>query len=923
MLAPKLKKIIILPVLLIVLVTVFIFSTRKQTIDFSTQVKPILNKKCITCHGGVKKKAGFSLLFRDEALAKTESGKPAIIPGDADASEMIRRLHLKDPEERMPYKSDPLTEDEINILTAWIDQGAKWGEHWAYTPVVEVELPQPKSSLFGLIAADKWDWVKNDVDNFIYQKLQELKLKPSAETDKATLLRRVSLDLTGLPPSDSVAQLFLKDTSTNAYEALVDSLLASPPFGERWTAMWLDLARYADTKGYERDAQRSIWRYRDWLIKAFNEDKPYDDFLIEQLAGDLLPNATNEQFLATAYHRNTMTNDEGGTDNEEFRTAAVMDRVSSTWEGLMGTTFACVQCHSHPYDPFKHEDYYKFMAFFNNTRDEDTWAEYPLLRHYETEDSTKEKEVVSWLSKNGFKKEAKETELFLNTWQPSYNSLTTDSFTNCELNDTKWLAMRSPSNARLKNVNLDGKSQLIFRYMTFAPGGKWTIHVDQKDGPILLSLVPPDTKGWNWTVMKADLPAQKGLHDLYFTYQNSALQSPDKSGIMFDWFYFTQPLPGKGIAGYDSVHHKYWELLKKEVPTTPIMIDNPSYMKRKTTVFERGNWLMRGDVVEADVPHSLNPLPKGAPRNRLGLAMWMVDKKNPLTSRTIVNRLWEQLFGTGLVETLEDMGTQGAEPSHRELLDYLSFQLMNDYNWSLKKLLKAMVMSATYRQDSKVSRELLEKDPYNKYFARGARVRLSAEQVRDQALAVSGVLSDKMYGPSVMPWQPDGIWMSPWNGERWKKSEGEDQYRRSVYTYWKRTAAYPSMITFDGVGREVCQPRRIRTNTPLQALVTLNDSVFLEASRFLAIRMKEDEPATNVSKMIGKGYQLTMLKPITAGRLKALQDLYNKAYSSFKIDADKTCNMIGVNNEHNNAETAALVVVANAILNLDEVITKS
>ncbi|MDP9229978.1 MAG: DUF1553 domain-containing protein, partial [Bacteroidota bacterium] len=365
------------------------------------------------------------------------------------------------------------------------------------------------------------------------------------------------------------------------------------------------------------------------------------------------------------------------------------------------------------------------------------------------------------------------------------------------------------------------------------------------------------------------------------------------------------------------------QLLSKDVPSTPVMMDNPPDMHRTTHVFERGNWLVEGDQVSAGVPHSLNPLPKNAPRNRLGLAMWLTDKKNPLTARTMVNRLWEQLFGTGIVETLEDLGTQGAEPTHRELLDYLAYRFMNDYNWSVKKLLKEMVMSATYRQDSKFTKETLEKDPLNKYYTRGARVRLSAEQVRDQALAISGLLSEKMYGPSVMPWQPEGIWMSPWNGDYWYRSDGEDQYRRAVYTFWKRTAPYPSMITFDGIGREVCTARRIRTNTPLQALVTLNDSVYLEASRYFAYAIEKQVGKNNVQSQISKGYELALRKTISKPKLEALEKLYYTALQKFKIDKDKTCEMIGVNDEHNNPETAALVVVANAILNLDEVITKS
>ncbi|WP_121356554.1 DUF1553 domain-containing protein [Flavisolibacter nicotianae] len=915
------RKTIILPITLLALGALAVFSTHRPAVDFNTQVKPILNRSCISCHGGVKKQGGFSLLFREEAVAKLKSGHYGIVPGKPDQSEMIRRLRLTDPEERMPYQHEPLSKDEIATLTQWIRQGATWGVHWAYAPVQKVEVPNPTTSLLGLFSSGKKAWAKNDIDYFIAEKREEHKLEPSPEADKATLLRRVSLDLTGLPPSPQLAQQFLQDNHEQAYERLVDALLASPAYGERWTAVWLDLARYADTKGYERDAGRSIWRYRDWLIKAFNEDKPYNQFLIEQLAGDLLPDATDEQFIATAFHRNTMTNDEGGTDNEEFRTAAVIDRVNTTWQSLLGTTFACVQCHSHPYDPFTHEEYYQFMAFFNDTRDEDTNADYPLLRHYSAEDSAKIKTVVHWLQQNNYSEKAKEISRFLKTWQPAINSIRADQFVNSELSDTKWLAFRNRASARLSQVDLEDADQLLVRYMSFAPGGVWTIRLDQPNGPVVKTISVPQTKGWQ--IQRIDIPAQKGTHDLYFAYINPTLKKPTDNGMLFDWFYFTKNFPGKEKAGYDSIRQTWWTLLTKDVPTTPIMVDNPSSLHRKTNVFVAGNWLVKGKEVEAGVPKSLNPFPSNAPKNRLGLAYWLTDKKNPLTARTMVNRLWEQLFGTGLVETLEDMGTKGAEPTHKELLDFLAWQFMYDFNWSVKKLLKEIVLSATYRQDSKVSKEALEKDATNKYFERGMRVRLSAEQVRDQALAASGVLSKKLYGPSNMPWQPEGIWMSPWNGEYWKRSEGEEQYRRALYTYWKRTAPYPSMITFDAVGREVCVSRRIRTNTPLQALVTLNDSAYLDLSRKLAYRMQQEAKTGDVKTAISKGYELLLFRPINAAKLAALQMLYTAAYSKFKSDPVKTCEMIGVNDSHNNPETAALVVTANALLNLDEVITKN
>jgi hypothetical protein len=392
---------------------------------------------------------------------------------------------------------------------------------------------------------------------------------------------------------------------------------------------------------------------------------------------------------------------------------------------------------------------------------------------------------------------------------------------------------------------------------------------------------------------------------------------------MFDWFYFTEPLPGNDKPGYANTNTIFWELLNAAVRTTPVMMDNPSSMHRATNVFIKGNWLVKGEVVQPDVPQSLNPFPNNAPRNRLGMAQWLTSKQNPLTARTMINRIWEQLFGTGLVETLEDMGTQGATPTHKELLDYLSWNFMNESAWSVKKIIKQIVLSATYRQDSKLTKELVEKDPYNKFYARGARVRLSAEQVRDQALSISGLLSEKMLGPSVMPWQPKGIWLSPWNGQDWGVSKGEDQYRRAVYTYWKRTAPYPSMLSFDGINREICSSRRIRTNTPLQALVTLNDSVYLEASRHFAYRMQQQNNSKDVKKIIQTGYEMALKKPITALRLEALEKLYNKAYEKFSKDAESTCELMGINDKHNNPGTAALVLVANAILNLDEVITKN
>jgi hypothetical protein len=914
----KKPKIWLVLVGMVLTASLFVFSTASKPIDYNTQVKPLLNKQCITCHGGVKRQAGFSLLFRSDALDKTESGKPAIIPGDPQHSEFIRRLTLKDPEERMPYKHPPLSKEQIDMLTQWVKEGARWGDHWAYVPVQPTPVPKAGNGFMGL---GKSTWIRNDIDRFILNKLEEEKMEPSAEADKPTLLRRVSLDVTGMPVNAGLAKQFLQDNSPGAYEKLVDTLLASKHFGERWASMWMDLARYADSKGYERDYHRNIWRYRDWLIDAFNQNKPYDQFLTEQLAGDLLPNPTDVQYIATAFQRNTMTNDEGGTDNEEFRTAAIIDRTNTTWEALMGTTFSCVQCHSHPYDPFRHDEYYKFMAFFNNTRDEDTYDEYPLLREFHNNDSVRFEQLKNWLNQNA-KPNADELIRFVKTGEPTINSIAADSFTNSALNDTKWLVLRNNAVARLPNVELTNSTQLMYRFTSWNNAGKWIIHLDKVDGPVLTSINVKDTKG-AWQIATVDIPAINGRHHLYFTYANPRLKNAEETGLKFDWFSFGQPFPGKGAKGYDSAFKQFTDLLyAKQADYTPIMFENNNGLFRPTHVFERGNWLVKGKQVAPDVPHSLNPMPANAPKNRLGLAMWMTDEKNPLTSRAIVNRLWEQFFGQGIAETLEDLGTQGLQPTHKELLDYLSYQLMHDYHWDLKKLMKEIVMSATYRQDASFTNEKLEKDPYNKLYSRGTRVRLSAEQLRDQALAVSGLMSDKMMGPSVFPYQPEGIWMSPYNGNKWIISKDGDQYRRAVYTYVKRSAPYPSMITFDGTAREVCSARRIRTNTPLQALAALNDSAYLEAAIHFAYRM-QDTGGNNVQQQINKGYEMAFYHAIPAKKLAALEKLYNEALVRFTKDKTKMIKMAGSDKARQTPTTAALATVAGAMMNMDEFITRN
>lgn len=897
------KKLIAIGLLISILTSCKYFENK---IDYNTEVKPILNKNCLSCHGGVKKQGGFSLLFREEALAKTKSGKIGIVPGDADASEMYRRLISNDPELRMPHKQEPLKNEEIEIIKKWINQGAEFTTHWAYKPLEKVETPESGAS-----------WVSNFIDEYIYTNAEKNGLKISKEAEPNVLARRVALDIVGLPIEIPEKQVYLKNPTPENYEKYVDALLNSPQYGEKWTSMWLDLARYADTKGYERDGERIIWKYRDWLIKSFNEDLPYDKFLTFQLAGDLLPDADENTFIATAFHRNTMTNDEGGTDNEEFRIAANIDRVNTTWETLMSTTFACTQCHSHPYDPFRHEDYYKFMSFFNNSRDEDTYDEYPVYRHYNSKDSLKLVETKQWLAKNVTPQEKREIELFLTTLQPSYNSITMTNFQNSELSDTKYLVFRNPSSAVLKNVDLTSIKSLILNHRVFKEGGILEIFLDNKDGQKLISY-KQNKKNNQWHNIELQLPSISGVHDLYFAYHNPKIKDIKENGLMINWLHFKKELPGKGKEGFEKFKSDFDFLIAaKPDVTTPVFVENPKSFFRKNQVFERGNFLLKTKEVSPGLPKVFGYNEKM--ENRLDLAKWMTSKKNPLVARTMTNRLWEQIFGQGLVETLEDMGSQGAKPINQPLLDDLSWRFMNDYGWSIKKMIKTIVMSSTYRQSSQADEKAIEKDKFNIYLARGARVRLSGEQIRDQALYVSGALNNKMYGPPVKPYQPEGVWRSPYNDEKWKIDTAQNnQYRRAIYTYWKRTSAYPSLTTFDGVGREVCISRRIRTNTPLQAFVTLNDSAYVDIAYIFAKNMLK-KSNNDYKKAIIEAYQKATGRVIIDSKMMFLEKLYSKTYNFYKKNKKLTKDLC----KSDDPSFAAMVVVCNAILNLDEVITKS
>ena len=798
-------------------------------ISFNEDIRPILNENCVACHGGIRRQSDLNLLWREDALLPAESGHPAIVPFEPSGSELIRRISSHDADARMPKDADPLSDEAIQRLRKWISEGAPWDAHWAYKAPVEPKLPA--------VTLDSWP--KVPLDYLVLARLEKEGLTPSDPAPCPTLVRRASLDLIGLPPSPDVVE---EACGPLGFEAYVDSLLASPHFGERWAAMWLDLARYADSKGYEKDIPRTIWRYRDWVIKAFNEDMPFDQFTIEQIAGDLLPDATNEQRIATAFHRNTMTNTEGGTDDEEFRVAAVIDRVNTTWAVWQGTSMSCAQCHGHPYDPFRHEDYFRVFAFFNNTADRDASDEYPTLFEFAASDSARGHRLL---------KELDQLEVRIAA------AATADSI---RLARQEWETMLS-NPAEIAKV--DGMQQGAVRRIAQLPES-------ERDG------------------------AQRTFINRVFA-EISTDQHLDS------------------LRAVRSA--KRQELHELEAVQTPVLQEVPPGERRTTHLFERGSFLSPLQQVNASIPGSLPPLPSDAPPDRLGLARWLVAADNPLTARVTVNRFWEQIFGTGIVESLEDFGTQGLPPSHPQLLDYLAVRFSATQEWSIKSMLREVVTSATYQQDSRVSPALHERDPYNRLLARGPRFRLSAEQIRDQALFVSGLLSTKMYGPSVMPPQPEGLWQNPYDGSSWQSAENEDRYRRGIYTYWRRTVPYPSMATFDSPSREFCVSRRIRTNTPLQALVTLNDPAFIEAARSLANRMYAS--GSTPESQIDGGYRMALAVAPSAETMQELLTLYNEGlvhYASNPADMDE----LGTET----IEAAALTVAANAILNLDRFLMK-
>ncbi len=1012
-------------------------------ISFTADIRPIITNRCFKCHGpdDGAREAGLRLDSRDTATATTASGVTPIAPGDLINSEIIRRITSADPDVRMPPPEvgDALSSHEIDLLTQWIADGAIWEKHWSFVAPKRPALPEVADAT----------WPLSAIDRFVLAELDRRQLTPAADANRHTLIRRLTLDLTGLGPTPEAVAEFVNDDSPQAYDALIERVLASPAFGERWASVWLDQARYADTKGYEADRHRTIWPYRDWVIRAFNDDQPFDAFTIEQIAGDLLPEASRDQQLATAFHRNTMNNDEGGTDDEEFRVAAVIDRVNTTMQVWMGLTMGCSQCHSHKYDPITHREYYEFFAFFNQTEDADRMDEAPTMRIVSGEQESRLAALTEQL-------DVTQEEIAARIDAIEYDdpglSPGDDQQSLSQPQEFVWIDDRAPVGAIQQQTGGPAPWQWASsaeapvhsgsRAAWFEAGGFGQFFVTEALAPLVVGegdqlfahvYLDPDNPpreimlqfhskraSWGHRVYwgenligfgadktherrpAGELPetgvwhrlsvsaADVGLHvgdeiNGWAFSQHGGRVTWDSAGIVTsaqqDDLYLTslatwetrvkatsftrmpQDVRDALAVGQDvrtlaqqrtirnyylqHVHDSAWRELesyttaqreieqqmaaiKNAAPTAPIMRELSGEKRRTTHVLTRGSFLNPAEEVTPGTPAALHSIraitqipqiPHDAPNSRLTLARWLVAKENPLTARVTVNRIWSRMFGAGLVLTEEDFGIQGMLPSHPELLDYLAVEFMES-GWSFKDLCRLIVSSRTYRQAAIVTPRKLEVDPYNTWLSRGARYRLPAEMVRDQALAAAGLLSEKMYGPSVYPAQPDGVWSIVYNNSSWTTSAGEDQHRRALYTYWRRTSPYPSMINFDTPSREFCVPRRIRTNTPLQAFTTLNDPVYVQCAQALARRIV-DESAATAAERAQYMLELCLCRPVSAFEVDRLVELYHAQHAAFTDRADEarqlaTGTLGPLADEADPVELAAWTVVANVVLNLDE-----
>lgn len=994
-------------------------SASQDAVVYSKDIQPLLAKHCLLCHGPDEAAGGLRLDLAEHATAKLESGGHAIVPGSPDASELIRRVTSDDEFERMPPEGEPLTERELQLLNRWIQKGAKFEVHWAYRPPSQPDLP----------AVNDDSWGRNEIDRFVLARLEANGLQPSPQAPRATLIKRLHYDLTGLAPAASEVDAFVHDERDEAYPELVDRLLASKHFGERWGRHWLDKARYADSDGYEKDRPRpNAWRYRDWVIRAINDDMPYDQFSVEQLAGDLLPNPTASQKLATAFHRQTLTNTEGGTDQEEFRVEATFDRTETTAAVWMGLTMTCARCHSHKYDQITQQEYYQLFGFFNDANegsveiptDEQSLQKYKkakakhddqlaeLTRRYQEAKKTLRPEIANWtvqmtesLNNNdrpvAFQpatvidsKTASEAEI-----QPqddgglivSGPSPDQDKYTvvvnspEAPLTGLKIETLADPSlggkgpgrtahgNFVLSEIRLYGSNAPDFKAHTridlvgaeadfsqgkFPPEDAlsgdpktgWAISPQMgKDHSITcvteqpievgrfkyLQIVLDQKYGGEHTIGRFRLSTMTGFDPLKALPEAvaKALRKPaekrtdEEQNLIADHFAARDPEAGKLKTQLEKK--------KTQAPASPMMSVRVIVPADRTTkLLHRGDFQQPADVVSNDDlevirrTHPLQPASEGAAVTRSDLAKWLVDPNHPLTSRVTVNHAWAHLFGRGIVPTLNDFGVRGEMPTHPQLLDWLAWKFPRDMNWSRKDLIRTIVMSATYRQSSDFRAETQKVDPTNGLLARQNRVRVEAEIVRDLYLAASGLLSKKIGGPSVFPPLPPGVAeLSYANNFKWKTSEGEDRYRRGMYTFFKRTSPHPTLVSFDCPDSNTTAIARGSSNTPLQALATLNNDVFTETAQAMVKRVVREAGPGDLDRL-RHALRLCVIREPHESEVENFEELLKVSrayYAQHAGDAEKIVNrhrVDGISAEEN----AAWVVTMRMILNLDEFIVR-
>ena len=941
-----------------------------ETISYNRDIRPILSDNCFACHGfDLKKREADLRLDTFEGATVDNDGVTAIVPGSVEKSELWRRIHSTDEDEVMP---PPKTHKTISAeqkakLRKWIEQGAPYEKHWSFVPPVAA-IPAVKETA----------WPRNPIDHFVLAQLEEKGLKPSTEAVKEALIRRVTLDLTGLPPTLPEIDAFLTDTSQDAYEKVVDRLLASPHFGERMAVDWLDAARYADTNGFQVDRDREIWAWRDWVIGAFNRNLPFDQFTIEQLAGDLLPNPTLDQIIATGFSRNTMLNEEGAIDIEEFLNEYASDRAETTVAVWLAQTLNCCRCHDHKYDPLTARDFYSMKAFFNNVPElgagnynasirvnsppqiklpaPEIEAEIAKLRaEIAKSQQIQATSTVAWKtlaptllkSASGAALAIQQDGSILasgeNSAKETYTltapvTLGTISTIRLEALPDDSLPARGPGRAVNGNFVMTDISMLVNAPAAAARPVAFKNAIatfSQEQFPVAHAIDADQNSGWAIQPEFGKPHTAEFTPDAPITVEPGAtvtltlsFHSPNVSHQLGRFRLAITDAPSSLVlvAGdqIEAMKKKIQEL-ELTIPTTLVMAEMPA--PRPTFVLTRGAFNQRAEKVEPATPAALPPMAADLPRNRLGLAKWLVSPENPLTARVAVNRFWQQVFGYGLVKTSEDFGSQGASPSHPELLDWLAMDFTAK-GWDMKRLMKLMVTSATYRQGAAFTPELVENDPENRLLARSGRNRLMGEFIRDQALAVSGLLVNKLGGPSVKPYHPPGIYEQLTEGKgtlSYVPGTGEDLFRRSLYTYWKRSVPHPAMLSFGTPFREVCAIQRPRSNTPLQALNLMNDPTYVEASRFLAVRMMES--SADAPQRLAFGFRTALARAPRPAEMTILERAHQRALADFRADPEAAKALLAVGTKpadpkYDPAELAALASVAGTILCMDETVTK-